>query len=65
MHILILVVVIAFLWGIFVLDAYLVTKAPKRRHLWQRPSREEEDDLLYTPPRMWVHRARKEVKEDD
>lgn len=52
------------IWAVFTLDAYLVTKAPRRRHFWLRPSKDEEDDLLYTPPRLWVHRARREVKDD-
>ena len=51
-------------WGGFMLDAYLITKAPKKRHPFTMPSREDEDDLLYTLPREWVRRARERMHHD-
>lgn len=59
---LVLLLIVLLGYGLFVLDAYLVTKSPKRRHIWQRPTKEEEDDLLYTPVHQWVADAREEVK---
>jgi hypothetical protein len=51
-------------WSAFMLDAHLVTKPPRHRSNFVMPSKEEENDLLYTSPHEWIRRARERLHDD-
>ena len=34
-------------WGAFALDSYLVTRPPNKHDLWEKPTEEEENDIVH------------------
>lgn len=47
MHLLVFGIFCVVVWSAFALDSYLVTRPPNKHDLWEKPTEEEENDIVH------------------